>query len=120
MLSKVCRSSRKFSNLIPAKYNLNPGPGMLVNDVLKKAHSELLNYRNSGMSMIEMSHRQPEFAEITDKLQREMRKFMKVPDDWQIYLMQGGATLQFSGIPINLACHTYGTDAAVANYLITG
>jgi len=70
--------------------------------------------------MIEMSHRQPEFAEITDKLQREFRKFMKVPDDWQVYLMQGGATLQFSGIPINLACHTYGTDAARANYLITG
>lgn len=96
-------------------YNFSAGPAMLPVEVLKKAREELLNYNNTGMSVMEMSHRSKVYDEIIKETESRFRKVMNVLDNYKILFLQGGATLQFSMVPMNLL-----TKNAVADYIITG
>ena len=82
--------------------NFNAGPAALPLEVLKKAQEELLNYRGCGLSVMEMSHRSPEFKDIIERAEAGVRKNFGVPDDYAVLFLQGGATLQFAMIPMNL------------------
>jgi phosphoserine aminotransferase len=82
-------------------YNFNAGPAMLPQDVMEIAREEFLNYRNSGMSVMEMSHRGDHFQEILDKAELNLRKLLEISDDYEIAFFPGGATLHFSSIPQN-------------------
>ncbi|OTN77566.1 phosphoserine transaminase [Enterococcus sp. 8G7_MSG3316] len=86
-------------------YNFSAGPAVLPRTVLEKAQSELLDYRNSGMSVMELSHRSSLFEEIIQDAERLLRELMAIPDNYKVLFLQGGASLQFSAIPLNLARH---------------
>jgi phosphoserine aminotransferase len=75
---------------------------MLPDAVMQRAKAELLDWRNSGMSVMEMSHRGPEYTSIAHKAEADLRKLMAIPDDYAVLFLQGGASLQFSMIPLNL------------------
>jgi phosphoserine aminotransferase len=82
--------------------NFNAGPGALPLPVLERVREELLDYRGTGMSVMEMSHRSPEFEDIMGGAERNLRQIMAVPDDYAILFLQGGGSLQFSMVPANL------------------
>ncbi|MFS1086126.1 3-phosphoserine/phosphohydroxythreonine transaminase [Enterococcus casseliflavus] len=84
-------------------YNFSAGPAVLPRPVLEKAQSELLNYRGSGMSVMELSHRSSLFEAIIKDAEALLRKLMGIPENYQVLFLQGGASLQFSMIPLNLA-----------------
>lgn len=86
---------------------------MLPLEVLQKAGAEITNYRGSGMSVMEMSHRSKVFQDIFDDTQARFRKLMNVPEDYEILFLQGGASTQFSAIPMNLIGKTGKADYAV-------
>lgn len=83
-------------------YNFSAGPSMLPEDVLKKAQSEMLNCGNSGMSVMEMSHRSKAYEEIIFGCEKLLREVMAIPDNYKVLFLQGGASSQFSMIPMNL------------------
>lgn len=83
-------------------YNFSAGPGVLPVPVLERARDEMLNFENSGMSVMEMSHRSAVFAGILDRAESGMRRVMNIPDDYAVLFLQGGASLQFSMAPMNL------------------
>lgn len=83
-------------------YNFSPGPAMLAQPVLEKAQKELLCYGSAGMSVMEMSHRSKMYTDIYDKTVADLRKLMNIPDTYDVLFLQGGATEQFSAIPLNL------------------
>lgn len=83
-------------------YNFSAGPSMLPEAVLKTAQAELLDYHGSGMSVMEMSHRSSMYAEIFAEAKALLCQLMNVPEGYEILFLQGGATLQFSGVPLNL------------------
>ncbi len=83
-------------------YNFNAGPAALPVAVLEKAQSEMLDMAGSGMSVMEMSHRSKEFQAIIDGAESGIRRLMKVPDDYAVLFLQGGASLQFAMVPMNL------------------
>ncbi len=83
-------------------YNFSAGPSMMPLEVLEKAKEELLCYPGAGCSVMEMSHRTPSFEAILAKTKGTLRKIMEIPEDYEILFMQGGATTQFSMIPMNL------------------
>ena len=83
-------------------YNFSPGPSMLAQPVLEKAQKNLMVYGNTGMSVMEMSHRSKMYTDIFDKTVADLRALMRIGDDYEVLLLQGGATLQFSAIPLNL------------------
>ncbi len=95
-------------------YNFSPGPSVLPEPVLKRAQTELLNYHGSGMSVMEMSHRSAIFEEIFSDAKAKMKEALQVPDSHEILFLQGGATLQFAAIPMNLM------EGAAADYAVTG
>ena len=84
------------------KYNFGAGPAALPFDVLKKAQEELTNYKDSGISVMEMSHRSKEYQEIIDEAEKTLRDIMNIPDNYKVLFLQGGASLQFAAIPLNL------------------
>lgn len=84
-------------------YNFSAGPAMLPKPVLEKAQSELLNYRGSQMSVMEMSHRSSLYADIIAEAEKTLRELMDIPENYHVLFLQGGASLQFSMIPLNLA-----------------
>lgn len=84
-------------------------------DVLERAQAELLDYRGTGMSVMEMSHRSPEFIDIADEAQADLIELLAVPEDYQVLFLQGGATTQFAMVPLNLL-----GDKDKADYLNTG
>src|SRR5262245_66357901 len=84
-------------------HNFNAGPSALPLAVLERIREELLDWRGSGMSVMEMSHRSPEFEGINAAAEAGLRKHLAIPDDYAVVFLQGGATLQFSMIPMNLA-----------------
>jgi phosphoserine aminotransferase len=96
-------------------YNFSAGPSMLPLPVLERAASEMTHYQDSGMSVMEMSHRSAPFMKIMDQTQDLMRSVLKVPKDYKILMMQGGATNQFSAVPLNLM-----TGSKKADYVISG
>ena len=84
-------------------YNFSAGPAVLPRPVLERAQSELLDYRGSGMSVMELSHRSSLFEEIIQDAEALLRELMAIPDNYRVLFLQGGASLQFSMVPLNLA-----------------
>ena len=95
-------------------YNFSAGPSVMPESVLKKAGEEILNYHGTGMSVMEMSHRSAAFAEIFANTKEALKQALNVPDSHEILLLQGGATLQFAAIPMNLM------RGGTADYAVTG
>lgn len=83
-------------------YNFSAGPSMLPTWVLEKAASEMLNYNGSGQSVMEMSHRSKDFQAIIDDCEARMRRLMNIPENYKVLFLQGGASMQFAMIPLNL------------------
>jgi len=96
-------------------YNFSAGPSMLPLEVMELAAEQLTNYNGCGMSVMEMSHRSKEFEAIIRSAESDLRDIMKIPENYKILFLQGGATLQFSMIPINLL-----RRSKKADYIITG
>ncbi|MDD4715298.1 MAG: 3-phosphoserine/phosphohydroxythreonine transaminase [Oscillospiraceae bacterium] len=96
-------------------FNFSAGPSMLPLEVLQTAGAEIENYRGSGMSVMEMSHRSGVYTEIFSSAQSALRRVLNVPDQYKILFLQGGATLQFAMVPMNLMGRT-----GKASYAITG
>ncbi|MGX7420374.1 3-phosphoserine/phosphohydroxythreonine transaminase [Carnobacterium gallinarum] len=84
-------------------YNFSAGPAVLPVSVLEQVQAELLSYNGSGMSVMELSHRSSWFQQIIDDAESLLRELMNIPDNYQVLFLQGGASLQFSMIPMNLA-----------------
>ena len=95
-------------------YNFSAGPAVLPVEVLETARDEMLNYKNSGMSVMEMSHRSKTYDEIIKTAEQDLRDLMNIPDNYKVLFLQGGAHLQFSMVPINLLKN------GVADYIVTG
>ena len=83
-------------------FNFNAGPGTLPLSVLVQIREELLDWRGSGMSVMEMSHRSPEFEGILSKAEQDMRRLMGISDDYAVIFLQGGGSFQFTQVPMNL------------------
>ncbi len=83
-------------------FNFNAGPAALPLTVLERARGELLDYRGTGMSVMEMSHRSREFEEILERAERSLRHHLRVPEDYAVVFLQGGGSLQFAMVPMNL------------------
>jgi len=83
-------------------YNFSAGPAMLPAEVIKIAATEMSNWHGSGMSVMEMSHRGKEFTSIAEKAEKDIRDLMDIPDNYKVLFLQGGASSQFSMIPMNL------------------
>lgn len=96
-------------------YNFNAGPAALPLGVLEKAQAEMLDYAGSGMSVMEMSHRSKEFQAVVDTAEAKVRQLMGVSDDYSVLFLQGGASLQFAAIPMNLR-----GEGQTADYVDTG
>lgn len=95
-------------------YNFSAGPAVLPEEVLKEAAEEMLDYKGTGMSVMEMSHRSRPYEEIIQTAEQDLRDLMNIPDNYKVLFLQGGASLQFSMIPMNLMKNK------VADYIITG
>ncbi len=83
-------------------YNFSAGPAMMPEPVLEEIRDEMMNYHGSGMCVMEMSHRSKEFIQIYQDAEQDLRDLMNIPDNYKILFIQGGATLEFSMIPLNL------------------
>ena len=83
-------------------YNFSAGPATMPEPVLEEIRDEMMNYRGSGMCVMEMSHRSKMFQQIIDEAEADLRELMKIPDNYKVLFIQGGATLQFAMIPMNL------------------
>lgn len=95
-------------------FNFSAGPSTLPVPVLEKVASQMLNYKDSGMSVMEMSHRSSSYLEIFNETKDLLKKVMNIPDNYKILFIQGGATQQFSTIPLNLMKN------GKADYIVTG
>lgn len=97
------------------KYNFCSGPATLPVEVLEQAREELLDWQGKGMSVMEMSHRSAEFVSIAEEAERDFRDLLSVPDNYKVLFLQGGATAQFSMVPMNLL-----RGKGKADYIDTG
>ena len=95
-------------------YNFSAGPAVLPESVLREAADEMLDYRGTGMSVMEMSHRSPAYQAIIDAAEADLRELMGIPENYKVMFLQGGASQQFAMIPMNLMKNK------VADYIITG
>ena len=95
-------------------YNFSAGPAVLPEEVLKEAAEEMLDYRGSGMSVMEMSHRSKVYDTIIKEAEQDLRDLMNIPDNYKVLFLQGGASLQFAMIPMNLMKNKK------AAYIVTG
>lgn len=95
-------------------HNFSAGPAALPLEVLEEAQSELLDYRGLGMSVLEMSHRSAAYQQIIEEAEETLRDILDIPDTYRVLFLQGGATLEFAGIPLNLM------RRGRAGYLVTG
>lgn len=96
-------------------YNFSAGPAALPEAVLKQAADEMLDWHGSGMSVMEMSHRGKEFIQIAAEAEADLRELMAIPSNYKVLFLQGGATLQFAAVPLNLL-----RGKASADYVNTG
>jgi phosphoserine aminotransferase len=83
-------------------FNFSPGPAALPTEVLEQARAELLDWRGSGMSVMEVSHRSPEFLDVAASAEADLRALLAIPDEYRVLFLQGGAAAQFSLVPMNL------------------
>lgn len=95
-------------------YNFAAGPAVLPEEVLKEAAAEMLDYKGTGMSVMEMSHRSKAFEEIIQDAEQDLRDLMNIPDNYKVLFLQGGGSTQFAMIPMNLMKNR------VADFIITG
>lgn len=95
-------------------YNFSAGPAVLPEEVLKAAADEMLDYQGTGMSVMEMSHRSKAYETIINEAEADLRELMSIPDNYRVLFLQGGASLQFAMIPMNLMKN------GTADYIITG
>ena len=95
-------------------YNFSAGPAVLPEEVLQAAADEMMDYKGTGMSVMEMSHRSKPFEEIITEAEADLRDLMGLPDNYKVLFLQGGASQQFAAIPMNLMKN------GVADYIITG
>lgn len=95
-------------------YNFSAGPAVLPESVLKEAAEEMLDYKGTGMSVMEMSHRSKAYDEIIKTAEADLRELMNIPDNYKVLFLQGGASQQFAMIPMNLMKNK------VADYIVTG
>lgn len=95
-------------------YNFSAGPAVLPEPVLRRAAEEMLDYRGTGMSVMEMSHRSKPYQAILDQAEADLRQLMQIPKNYQVLFLQGGASQQFAMVPMNLMKNR------VADYIITG
>lgn len=95
-------------------YNFSAGPAVLPEEVLKEVAAEMLDCNGTGMSVLEMSHRSPAFQAIIDEAEKDLRELMNIPDNYRVLFLQGGASLQFAMIPMNLMKNK------VADFIVTG
>ena len=95
-------------------YNFSAGPAVLPVEVLEEAAAEMLDYKGTGMSVMEMSHRSKAYQQIIDQAEADLRELMNIPDNYKVLFLQGGASQQFAMIPMNLMKN------GVADYIITG
>ncbi len=95
-------------------YNFSAGPAVLPEEVLKEVAAEMMDCNGTGMSVLEMSHRIPAFQAIIDEAEKDLRELMNIPDNYKVLFLQGGASLQFAMIPMNLMKNK------VADYIVTG
>ena len=96
------------------KWNFSAGPAAIPEEVLRETQSELLEWNQSGMSVMEVSHRSPEYIAVASAARQDLIDLLDIPDNYQVLFLQGGATLQFSMIPMNFA------SDRTADYLLTG
>ncbi|MCK4835933.1 MAG: 3-phosphoserine/phosphohydroxythreonine transaminase [Candidatus Aminicenantes bacterium] len=96
------------------KYNFYAGPAILPREVLKKAQEELLNFNGIGLSIMEISHRSKDFDQVVTTAESKIRSLLEIPDNYSILFLQGGASLQFGMIPMNLL------KGGIADYINTG
>lgn len=83
-------------------YNFNAGPAMLPEEVLRQAQAEMLDWQGTGMSIMELGHRGPEFKQVADQAEADLRALMHIPSNYHVMFIPGGATAQFAMVPINL------------------
>ena len=95
-------------------YNFSAGPAVLPEEVLKEAAAEMLDYKGTGMSVMEMSHRSKAFEDIIHTAEADLRELLHIPDNYKVLFLQGGAHQQFAMIPMNLMKNK------VADYIVTG
>ncbi|MFF0650659.1 aminotransferase class V-fold PLP-dependent enzyme, partial [Bacillus velezensis] len=95
--------------------NFNAGPAALPLDVLQKAQKEFVNFNDTGMSVMELSHRSTEYDAVHQKAKSLLKELMDIPDDYDILFLQGGASLQFSMLPMNFL-----TPEKTAHFIVTG
>lgn len=95
-------------------YNFSAGPAVLPEEVLKEAADEMLDYKGTGMSVMEMSHRSKAYDTIIKEAEQDLRDLMDIPDNYKVLFLQGGASQQFAMIPMNLMKN------GVADYIVTG
>lgn len=117
MYNNIYRFKNKFiwrNKSMNRVYNFSAGPSMLPVEVLKEAADEMLDYNGTGMSVMEMSHRSKAFKEIIEDAEKDLRDLMNIPDNYKVLFLQGGASQQFSAIPMNLMKN------GVADFIVTG
>ena len=95
-------------------YNFSAGPAVLPEEVLAEASAEMLDYRGTGMSVMEMSHRSKAYQTIIDEAESDLRGLLHIPDNYKVLFLQGGASQQFAMVPMNLMKNK------VADYIVTG
>jgi phosphoserine aminotransferase len=96
-------------------FNFSAGPAMLPQPVLEQAQAELMDWKGSGMSVMEVSHRGADFVELAARSEATLRELLGVPDDYHVLFLAGGATLQFASVPLNLA-----PPDSTVDYVLTG
>ena len=102
----------KYENRV---YNFSAGPSILPLEVIKEAADNLASYHGCGQSVMEMSHRSSEFKKIIEDAEADLRELMSIPDNYKVLFLQGGGTLQFSMVPLNLL-----RKSGKADYIVTG
>ena len=108
------RAIREGNKTMSRVYNFSAGPATLPEEVLQEAAQEMLDYKGTGMSVMEMSHRSKAFEEIITEAEQDLRDLMNIPDNYKVLFLQGGASQQFAMIPMNLMKNK------VADYIVTG
>ncbi len=104
-------NSKSMPHRLP---NFSAGPATIPTEVLQRAQQELLDWQGRGVSVMEMSHRSKDYMAVTEKAEAKLRSLMAIPDNYKVLFLQGGASLQFSAIPLNLL------NGGRADYLTTG
>src|SRR5690606_9641687 len=96
-------------------YNFNAGPSALPLEVLEKAQKELVDFNNTGMSIMEMSHRSKDYDAVHNEAIERLKKIYSIPENYEVLLLQGGASLQFTMVPMNFL-----SEGQTASYVLTG